>query len=176
MTGAACVPRLCWSACVVGCTLCSVCPAVVTERAFEPGAGACPDGALAEGAACDPLVEEDGGALCCGGLLADGAGVTGELTVEPGCCANAVDAKPKRQMSASVERAFEIILLPRIFITLNYLVSIACGRGLHYYFVIKLNNEAVAVAVLRRAQANVPVTPEPMRPQMRLRPRSSKSE
>ncbi len=65
----------------------------MSGRAFEPGAGPWPCGALADGAICTPPEDEAGGAatvvLPGTGLFADGAGVTGALeVVVPGCCAN----------------------------------------------------------------------------------------
>ena len=84
VAGAGVVPRPCWSACVEGCTLCSVCPCGVMGRALEPGsvAGAC--GWLAEGATLVPLVEAGGAVVDDGGVFAEGAGVTGALCGAPG--------------------------------------------------------------------------------------------
>jgi hypothetical protein len=113
------VPRVCWSACVVGCTLCSVCPAGVTGRAFEPGAGAGACGSLPLGATFTPL---DGGVVCVG-VLPLGAGCTGAGVTPPGCCAITPGLVPPAKNRSA--RAMIARLKLRRFITI---LSIAdCG-------------------------------------------------
>ena len=111
VAGAGCVPRVCCSACVVGCTLCSVCPAGVTGRAFEPGSVACPCGLLPLGAVLTPLEDV-------GGVLPDGAG-GGVVWGVPGCCcADTGFAALKRQSKSATIKGRITGLKLRRFITI----------------------------------------------------------